>query len=95
MANNSTRPGLIGGVLKDLLGVCLTRRQIAQTTNMAKLVDHMQESKTMEGNMSDTDRIFTYLNNLGASYVALYHGASNAVCNADLKRSTDWKVWTQ
>jgi hypothetical protein len=76
MANRGARPGVISGVLKDQFDVDLTRRQIAQSTEMAKLAtdligtEHLEEYKHC---MSDTDRVFEHLENIGASFVALYH----------------------
>jgi hypothetical protein len=76
MANNSVRPGSIAGVLEDLHGVKLTRRQVARTTQMAKLAKDLIGSDNFETNkdsMSDLDRVMAYLRSIDASFVALYH----------------------
>jgi hypothetical protein len=76
MANNSVRPGSIAGVLEDSHGIKLTRRQVAWTTQMAKLAKDLIGSDNFETNkdsMSDLDRVMAYLRSIDASFVALYH----------------------
>jgi hypothetical protein len=76
MAIRGAKPGLIAGILKHEFDVDLTRRQVAQTTDMAKLAttlisaEHLEKYKHC---MSDTDRVLEYLESIDASYVALYH----------------------
>ena len=58
LANRGARPGLIAGVLKDQFDVDLTRRQVAQTTEMAKLASNLIDTEHLQMYkhcMSDTD----------------------------------------
>lgn len=76
MANRGARPGYIAGMLKDTFNLELTRRQVSRVTEMAKLANDLIGTENLEKYkhcMSDTDRVFEYLDSIGASYVALYH----------------------
>jgi hypothetical protein len=58
LANQGARPGLIAGVLKDQFDVDLTRPQVAQTTEMAKLASNLIDTEHLQMYkhcMSDTD----------------------------------------
>lgn len=95
LASLGGRPRLIRGVLKEEFDVHLSRRQIAQTIQMAKLARNLigaQYLEKFQHCMSDTDRIFAYLKSVGASYVALYHRKGD--CDAEIgavqkRRKTD------
>jgi hypothetical protein len=54
----------------------------------------MHGAKELEGIMSDTDRVFKYLETSGASFVSLYHSAQDIVSTSDIKKSTEWRLWT-
>jgi hypothetical protein len=85
LATKGTRPGAICGVLNDIYGVELSKRQVAQTTQMAKLAKDLIGADYLETNkdtMSDLDRVKVHLKSIGASYVALYHRKGD--CDAEL-----------
>jgi hypothetical protein len=59
MATKGTQPGLISGVLNDIYGIELSKQQVAQTTQMAKLAKDLIGAdylETNKDNMSDLDR---------------------------------------
>jgi hypothetical protein len=85
MATKGARPGLISGVLNDIYGIELSKRQVAQTTQMAKLAKDLIGAdylETNKDNMSDLDRVTVHLKNVGASFVALYHRKGD--CDAEI-----------
>lgn len=91
LANNGVRPGTISGVVEDLYGIDLTRRQVAQTTEMAKLARDLIGTENLEKYKdctSDADRVLMFLRDSNCRYVALYHrqGRHAGVSNATNKK---------
>jgi hypothetical protein len=48
LSNQGARPGLIAGMLKDQFDVHLTHRQVAQTTEMAKLASNLIDTEHLQ-----------------------------------------------
>jgi hypothetical protein len=72
-------------MLNEMFGVELSRRQVARTTQFAKLAKDLIGADSFETNsdsMSDLDRVKVHLKSIGASYVALYHRKGD--CDAEL-----------
>jgi hypothetical protein len=68
-----------------MYGIGLSRRQVAQTTQFAKLAMDVMGADNFEthhNNMSDLDRVKVHLKSIGASFVALYHRKGD--CDAEL-----------
>jgi hypothetical protein len=68
-----------------MYGVGLSRRQVARTTQFAKLAKDLIGAdyfETNDDNMSDLDRVKVHLKSIGASFVALYHRKGD--CDAEL-----------
>jgi len=97
MSQIGSRPGMIKARLQDEYGVKVSRRQVAQTTQMAKLAKDLTGADYLEkhkNTMSDTDRVFAYLESQGASYVALYHRKGDCDPQSELRRNKGGKKST-
>jgi hypothetical protein len=95
MATKGARPGLISGMLHDMYGIELSKRQVAQTTQMAKLAKDLIGANDLErikGDMSDLDRLTVYLKSIGASVVALYHRKGDCDAEMGKKRKADYQA---
>ncbi|KAG7360044.1 hypothetical protein IV203_035142 [Nitzschia inconspicua] len=80
-ANHNIGPGKPAAMVEQEFGLHLTRRQVAQMQQMAKLADDLTSTDELEEYNhldSDTDRILAYLKKKGASYGALYHGVGGS-----------------
>ncbi|KAG7358240.1 hypothetical protein IV203_014827 [Nitzschia inconspicua] len=76
-ANHNIGPGKTAAMVEEEFGLHLTRRQVAQMQQMAKLADDLNDTDELEQYKhldSDTDRVLAYLKKKGATYCALYHG---------------------
>ncbi|KAG7350830.1 hypothetical protein IV203_010190 [Nitzschia inconspicua] len=90
---NYGRYGTLTRYDEEEFGLHLTRRQVAQMQQMAKLADDLNNTDELEQYKhldSDTDRVLAYLKKKGATYCALYHGVRGT--SAELVLQTQEKL---
>ncbi|KAG7356929.1 hypothetical protein IV203_001617 [Nitzschia inconspicua] len=95
-ANHNIGPGKTAAMVEEEFGLHLTRRQVAQMQQMAKLADDLNNTDELEQYKhldSDTDRVLAYLKKKGATYCALYHGVRGT--SAELVPQTQKKTKTE
>ncbi|KAG7348387.1 MULE transposase domain containing protein [Nitzschia inconspicua] len=94
-ANHNIGPGKTAAMVEEEFGLHLSRRQVAQMQQMAKLADDLSSTDELEEYKhldSDTDRVLAYLKKKGATYCALYHGVCSS--SAELVPQTQKKTKT-
>ncbi|KAG7341732.1 SWIM zinc finger domain protein [Nitzschia inconspicua] len=95
-ANHNIGPGKTAAMVEEEFGLHLTRRQVAQMQQMAKLADDLNDTDELEQYKhldSDTDRVLAYLKKKGATYCVLYHGVQGT--SAELVPQTQQKTKTE